>query len=460
MAPRAYGPWDARQERNAALAYSEDDLRRIITAALVARRAPVIVLAGDFDLTRRLTLPAALAGIAILGGPGRVLRWRGTTGPAVRIEASEATLQDFELQCLVSADVAITLEGGPDDVTIQRVDFTGASAIHFVAAIQAVEAGPSDPAAVVSRLLVDGCGFQTEKAVIIDADAEIFDCTVRACRRITGVTASSPFCYVGGSPNFLGNSSMDVEASAGATASFGRVHGNDDCNITIGANCSRVTITGNTGSADITTTASDGLNRLAANTVAGSITLHATDINDDDQGGGAPLEPIVFPQSMMGMPSAAVNKAMSNNTSLAIYLGRAAAAWTSFDVRFRVSTAFTISPGNPTWAEAAICTGTPVLGAGTTLTTMGFVNITTEGQSLGNHTVTVATTGITEGDHLWVVIGAQTIAGSFLLEGCPPDRLNSGRHLLATTTRPSTMAAATAFSLDAGNTHFLVVAPS
>jgi hypothetical protein len=174
-----------------------------------------------------------------------------------------------------------------------------------------------------------------------------------------------------------------------------------------------------------------------------------------------PVIPSFDPIGSTGMPQTPINKAIEDGKTSAIYIGRAAAAWTSISLTFKVNTAITTSGGNPVWAEAAIMRGTPVPNSGVSLTTLGFTDISTTGKTLGVKTVAVAVTGVAEGDHLWAAIGWDGLTGTFQLDGAIPDRFDTGKHQLAAV-RPSTMGAPEAFLREgtANNTLLLTVSPS
>lgn len=135
--------------------------------------------------------------------------------------------------------------------------------------------------------------------------------------------------------------------------------------------------------------------------------------------------------------------AFATNVSFAVYLGRAPSDNPSIDLVTKVTTAVSAAP---TWAEFAIAKGTPVANAGASLTTMGYTDVSTPAGSTGIIKVTVATSGVVKGDRLWAVFGSQ--AGTvFQLQAANADAVQSGVFVTKAATRPSTMAAASAFSL-------------
>ncbi len=172
----------------------------------------------------------------------------------------------------------------------------------------------------------------------------------------------------------------------------------------------------------------------------------------------APEEPIRFPYGAFDLPETALTKALGNQQTSAVYFGRATAAFTQMKVLYKVN----IAPTTVVYAECAVCKGTPILSTQTTLTTMGFVSLVGS-TSLGLKTITISLSGIAVGDHLWIAFGSNISSGTFQLDACIPDRYSSGRHLISTgNARPSTMAAATGFSVESVGTNTLsvVCAPS
>ena len=91
-----------------------------------------------------------------------------------------------------------------------------------------------------------------------------------------------------------------------------------------------------------------------------------------------------------------------------------------------------------TWAEAACATGTVVAVGSPTLTNRGYTNVAAVVNSTGIKTTSITTTGIVEGDDLWILLGNQASTVMQLRAGSIVDDLWSG--MLATATaRPSTM---------------------
>jgi hypothetical protein len=121
--------------------------------------------------------------------------------------------------------------------------------------------------------------------------------------------------------------------------------------------------------------------------------------------GYALQESYPIPGPMIGMVAdTGVTSSLSSNSSYAVYFGRAESGFGTINVRFQVNTAgVTI-----TWAEVGIGTSPQIgLGDGATITRRGFTNVASVVNSTGEKTVAISTTGISPGDHLWGLIGAQ-----------------------------------------------------
>ncbi len=145
-----------------------------------------------------------------------------------------------------------------------------------------------------------------------------------------------------------------------------------------------------------------------------------------------------------GMWGSVTTKSLTTTSTFAVYLGRLQRNTSQIQVLFRVTTgAATI-----TWAEAGLCSGTPVLNGNASLSLIGSA---TNVSSIINTTGTkilVFTGTYTAGQHLWFVIGNQaTTAG--VLRATAADDIQSGISQVATSTRPSTMSTPTAFAVEA-----------
>lgn len=154
-----------------------------------------------------------------------------------------------------------------------------------------------------------------------------------------------------------------------------------------------------------------------------------------------PAPTLLYPPGQQIAALTAVRTITSTNTA-AVYIGRADRAYSSITVRWRVTTA----AATVTWAEVAIARGTPVLAGNPLLTRLGFTDVAGVITSTGQKSTVVALTGCAAGDDLWVLIGQQaTTAG--IIRGGVADDLQTGQYATVVT-RPSTMAANTAFTLD------------
>lgn len=136
-------------------------------------------------------------------------------------------------------------------------------------------------------------------------------------------------------------------------------------------------------------------------------------------------------------------KACTSNTSFAVYMGKADAAYTSVVVRLRVTTA----AATITWAEVAIATGTPAPAGNPSLTRRGLTDVAAVVNSLGQKSITVSVSGIAAGDDIWVVFGAQATTALAVRAGLADD-LQIGGQASVAATRPSTMASPTTFTIE------------
>ena len=143
----------------------------------------------------------------------------------------------------------------------------------------------------------------------------------------------------------------------------------------------------------------------------------------------------------------ATTKALTVGTSYASYLGKATSDYKTIDVLFAAAGAV---PTTVVWAEVAIAVGTPTLFGNTALTTVGFVNVAASVVANGTYKVTVPITGALNGQELWAVIGCQSPVALSVKAGLA-DFITAG-HRQSAVARPSTMAAGTAFTLEAAGT--------
>jgi hypothetical protein len=132
--------------------------------------------------------------------------------------------------------------------------------------------------------------------------------------------------------------------------------------------------------------------------------------------------------------------AFASGESYAVYLGRAWKDNPTFDVVVEVTQA----AATITWAEVAIASGLMLAGLAPSLTTRGFVSVAATFNTTGLKTTTVTTTGVKHGDDVWLIL-ASNATTPFQVRACIPDILQSGVFCSKAATRPSTMAASSAF---------------
>jgi len=142
-------------------------------------------------------------------------------------------------------------------------------------------------------------------------------------------------------------------------------------------------------------------------------------------------------------------KSLTSQTSFAYYVGQAPPGGiASIKVRLRVTTAYGGDGATP-WAEIAIATGAPSIGGNANLTTQGFTDVSAIINAIAQVTVTVAVTGtVNEGDDVWIIFANKATTVAVLRADSLADDLTSGYQVAAVTTQPSTMGAATAFTVE------------
>lgn len=136
------------------------------------------------------------------------------------------------------------------------------------------------------------------------------------------------------------------------------------------------------------------------------------------------------------------SKTLTSTSTFAVYLGRADRDFTSVKVLWVCNTAAT----GITWAELAMATGAFVLGGNASLTTLGTaLNIAAVINSTGIKTSTVTATGKPM-DDLWLLIGNQATGAGAIQSALANTNQNGWQQ--AATARPSTMGAATGFTVE------------
>lgn len=285
MVTRIYSPFDARQEARATLAYNEGDLRRVLTLAQREGKPLVIRLGASFTLTKTITIPVELSGMALEGSPG--IELRSAASPAIRIRGSNVRLRGFTMRAMATALDAIEITDAASYITMD--DLT------FMAAEDAAGAGYFARAVFVTggtSIFVDvnRCVFQAERGIVVDSTALLGVSTVGysySMGAVAAFTAATPFNDIGLIPHYVGNVGMAVRSTSSSSISTGgRITDNFGCDITLGANTGRVAVTGNSFCA-ISTTASSGENRLAGNSDITSKALHSSDVDADAARAGA-----------------------------------------------------------------------------------------------------------------------------------------------------------------------------
>lgn len=114
--------------------------------------------------------------------------------------------------------------------------------------------------------------------------------------------------------------------------------------------------------------------------------------------------------------------AFATNTSYFIYLGKVSSAISTLDIRCRVTTA----AATITWAEVGVFTGAaPAFGGNASLTRRGFTNVAATFNGTGQKTTTVALTGVSANDELWLAFGSQATT-PFQLRGGLADDIQVG----------------------------------
>lgn len=161
-------------------------------------------------------------------------------------------------------------------------------------------------------------------------------------------------------------------------------------------------------------------------------------------GGGTGLTSVVMTAPHFSTANLTSTKTLTSLTTFALYMGRLQVAATSIRVRYRVTTA----AATITWAEIAIAKGAVNVGGNPSLTRLGFADVAAVVNSIGLKTTTVTLTGAAVGDDIWVLVGNQATTAAILRAASAADDLQVGVQA-AVATRPSTMAAATAFTLEA-----------
>lgn len=173
-----------------------------------------------------------------------------------------------------------------------------------------------------------------------------------------------------------------------------------------------------------------------AGTSGNVLTSDGTNWVSSAPSGGADPDQMVF-ATPVGLNPANLTAvtAFATNNSYFVFMGAAPKAYTSCDVRVRVTTA----AATITWAEVGIFEGNPpTFGGAASLTRKGFTNVAATFNSTGQKTTTVAVSGVAVGNRLWVALGSQATT-PFQVRGMLADDLQSGV-FQTDASRPSTAA--------------------
>lgn len=128
-------------------------------------------------------------------------------------------------------------------------------------------------------------------------------------------------------------------------------------------------------------------------------------------------------------------KAVISTNTNAVYVGKAPKAFTSAQIRFRVTTAAAVI----TWAEVALAKGSINLGGNPSLTVVGYANVAAVINGTGLKSVTVSLDAgqvVNEGDDLWALIGNQATTAVVLRAQSIADDIQVGTQANLAT-RPS-----------------------
>lgn len=134
--------------------------------------------------------------------------------------------------------------------------------------------------------------------------------------------------------------------------------------------------------------------------------------------------------------------APSSGDANAVYLGQADTDKNLVVIRMNVITAVATAI---VFAEVAICTSFDnLLGASTELSLNGYTNVQSTFNSTGIKDTEISV-NLSRGAHVWCVWGSQATT-PFAVRGGLGDPLTTSKYMVASSTRPSTMADPTAFT--------------
>jgi hypothetical protein len=235
---RAYGAWDARQQKGIRFVYSEDDWRRAITS-LIAQTTTVggrlfsgggIAFGGSFTVSRPLAVPVDCGGLTIFAPARYPITAKGVVSSLFEVAAPLVTIRDLFCASKSTTNMFTTFVTVTDD---------GADQLRVL-----------DNYVVADRIYVESA-------------TDPNDCTIRGnIQSEVNGSHDAPIVVHGG----------------GSFVECNKVADGGGDGITVGAGGDFVTIVGNhLRGSDITTSASDGYNTISANKETGTITAHAAD---------------------------------------------------------------------------------------------------------------------------------------------------------------------------------------
>lgn len=113
---------------------------------------------------------------------------------------------------------------------------------------------------------------------------------------------------------------------------------------------------------------------------------------------------------------------LTSNSSWFVHVGRIVSEITTLDMMFNVTTAIT----SAIWAEVGVFKGVVNYNGNASLSRVGFTDVSTVINSTGIKKVTVALSGITAGDDLWLAIGNQNSGTTPIVRSTVADELGQG----------------------------------
>lgn len=140
--------------------------------------------------------------------------------------------------------------------------------------------------------------------------------------------------------------------------------------------------------------------------------------------------------------------AMATRSIYFLYLGPVLQAFTTATINCKVTTAY-VAGGAGTYAEVAIFSGDFGGVSGSPMTLRGYTDVATTYNSTGVKYTAVTISDVTQGMDLWAAFGCRSTGTLFQCRAYLSDDIQSGVAGLIALQRPSTLAAATTFSVTA-----------